>query len=79
MKTLTEQFAPKRATREVVYFLANIIPQPYRLRAMQNTGSDDAIKQVSTAREALAAAFEWSNSPEGEEYWRKCYNEIEVR
>ena len=46
-----------------------ILPQPYQDLAFAN--AKDIFSEVSTIHEAICSAFEWSETPEGFDFWLK--------
>lgn len=58
-------------------------PEPYKTQAMKNTEDQDQTRMFSFEKEklpiaaiALSFAFQWSETPEGHQYWEDFYNEL---
>jgi hypothetical protein len=52
------------------------LKQPYRMKAIDNTGIDNLIYERNSLHQAVLGAFDWHKSPEGAEYWLNLYNAI---
>jgi hypothetical protein len=53
------------------------LPDGYRERAMKNCARPTIVPSCSCARDALLAAFTWSSSPEGSDFWAGVCRHIE--
>lgn len=48
-----------------------LLPEPYKGQALTNSGGKESLDlEENTLFDALASAFIWNESAEGEEYWR---------
>ncbi len=56
------------------------LPEPYRSQALENYNprflGDDPPQKFEQVSEALIYAFDWTESPEGEEYWDKYQDSL---
>lgn len=53
------------------------LPEPWRTEAVQNTSTDEAaIADAGSCSNALFRAFDWSESPQGYDYWEEIYNHL---
>ncbi len=56
----------------------NRLPLPYRMQAISNTSNDTLFFPTTTLKEALVIAFIWSNTNEGQNYWKNVYELAKV-
>lgn len=47
----------------------NLLKQPYKKKALNNTPKEHLNTEDETFSDALMSAFDWSTSPEGTDYW----------
>jgi hypothetical protein len=65
--------------------LLSTLPDPYREQAMFNYDHKFYLEHkekeepVTTARKALACAFNWSESEQGYSYWFDLHTELETK
>ena len=52
------------------------LDEPYRTQAIINTSVSDLLVQKDSLEEALADAFYWGESPEGDDYWSEIFSKI---
>lgn len=45
------------------------LPSPYKERALLNLLPSEADKPIRSLKWAIASAFNWSETPEGGQYW----------
>ena len=48
------------------------LKEPYKTKALNNTGALNKNRKVDSMNEALMSAFWWQGSPEGYKYWFDC-------
>jgi hypothetical protein len=54
----------------------NELPEPYRLKALNNAEKIDMLgKQASSLSSALCA-FTWAATPEGQAYWQSVFDMV---
>lgn len=49
------------------------LPEPARSKAIKNTPLVDLKKKVDCLSDAVAEAFNWHESPEGQDYWDELW------
>ena len=52
------------------------LPEPYRTRAIENTGEKRLSMYAVSLPEAIAGAFAWIDSPQGDIYWIDVYRTL---
>jgi hypothetical protein len=59
--------------------LLHTLPEPYKSEALANYEPSfyEEGCPIETANDAIGWAFDWSHSPQGEEYWMKLRRHLE--
>lgn len=55
----------------------NQLQQPYRIQAINNTPVKVLNKECEDIFQAIADAFIWTDSPQGNRYWINVLNQVE--
>lgn len=72
-----KEVVPKNKKDIFISFLNNL-QEPYRSRSLVNLDENftNIHNTPTSVVEAVLYAFSWTDSPQGDQYWRTLYNEL---
>ncbi len=53
-----------------------LLPDPYRMQAMDNAERDDMLGREASSLPASLFAFPWKTSRQGYKYWKSVYDRV---